>query len=91
MTAYTNSKGFKVIKASMQEVVAIGGYGICDSCSSASFYGNIIPALNGHWYCEKCYQEWLKRAKYYEEDREFEARCNEYYLNLLQDKGAKNE
>lgn len=85
MTAFTNSKDFKIIKTSMQEVVSIGGCGICDSCAKSSFIGYLIPALGRYWYCENCYQEWLKICKYYEEDKDFETKKYDYFLNLFKD------
>ncbi|QKF93188.1 demethylase [Campylobacter sp. CCUG 57310] len=83
MQTFTNSKGFKIIKTSRLEITAIGGFGICDSCSKTSSAGYLIPALGSYWYCEECYQEWLKTCKYYEEDREFETNKYLYFLKLL--------
>lgn len=68
-----NTKGFKVVELSLTELNQIGGYGICDWCNSSSFTGYYIAVLN-HWYCPKCYEEWLKRATYYAEDAMIEER-----------------
>ena len=46
------------------------------------FTGYLIPVLN-HYYCEKCYNEWVESAEYYEEDRWFEERKIEYYDSIL--------
>ena len=62
---------FKVIKLTVKELQEVeGGYalGICDWCGEASFDGYYIAVLN-RYYCPKCYEEWLKRAKYYPEDK----------------------
>lgn len=86
MNSFINSKGFKIIKTSKQEIISIGGFGICDSCAKISEYGYLIPALGSYWYCEKCYQEWLGHCRYYEEDREFEENKYKYYIKLLKGK-----
>lgn len=79
-----NEKGFLVIETSLTECVEkIGGVGICDSCNSSSFSGCYIAALNC-WYCPKCYQEWLSKARRYEEDIQIEQRNFDYYSKLLE-------
>ena len=74
MKVVENSKGFRVIEMSMVEVNGLlGGLGICDSCNNASFTGYYIAVLNS-WFCPQCYEDWLKRAKRYEEDIPIEER-----------------
>jgi hypothetical protein len=41
-----------------------------EACEDQVYY---IPALNDCM-CEKCYQGWIKKAKYYPEDRYYEKR-----------------
>lgn len=63
-----NPKGFYVIEMSDLEVNAcFGSCGICDYCNTKHENGYYISVLNS-WYCPKCYQEWIKRAKRYRED-----------------------
>lgn len=32
-----------------------------------------------HWYCKKCYEEWLARAEWYPEDADVERRNFNFY------------
>lgn len=78
-----NSKGFLVAEVSLTECVEkLGGYGICDSCNGTSEKGYYVAALN-HWVCPKCYNEWMQRAKNYEEDKPIEKRNFDYYSKIL--------
>lgn len=81
-TKVINPKGFLVIETTLCEMVAIGGFGICDFCNNSSFVGYYIAVLN-RWYCEKCYEEFTERAIYYEEDKRVELKNYEYYSNQL--------
>lgn len=49
----------------------LGGYGICDDCNTPVSEGYFVTVLNS-WFCPECYEQWLKTAINYEEDREFE-------------------
>lgn len=73
----SNPKGFKVIQINRVELVKKlshqGSIGICDFCNKTSEIGYYIAVLNS-WYCEKCYKNWLIRAKYYVEDLDIEKR-----------------
>ena len=79
---FINEKGFTVYEMTGAETMKFGGYGICDYCNEGAVKGYLIPVLN-HYYCEECYNNWLKRAEYYEEDRWFEERKIEYYDSIL--------
>lgn len=72
-----NPKGFKVIQINRAELLGklsqLGSVGICDFCNNTSTKGYYIAVLNS-WYCEKCYKNWLIRAKYYVEDLDIEKR-----------------
>lgn len=83
MTVKENDKGFKVIEMSMVEVnELLGGYGICDFCNKASFTGYYIAVLNS-WYCPECYEDFLKKAKRYDEDIPIEERNFERVKRLM--------
>lgn len=47
-------------------------YAICDSCNTAlNDHVYYVPVL--HWgMCEKCFEDWSKRATAYDEDKWFE-------------------
>lgn len=68
-----NPKGFKVIQIRGVELMKFTpmAMGICDYCGQASLDGFYIAVLNSY-YCPKCYEEWCKRAEYFDEDRPFE-------------------
>lgn len=79
-----NSKGFKVVKMTANEVLNTfdGSLCICDYCNAAAttktgMGGYYISVLNS-LYCEKCYNEWESRAENHPEDRKIEERN---YLN----------
>lgn len=47
----------------------------CDNCNHVirpDEVCHLIPVLNGYTYCQKCFDEWIKRAEYFEEDIPFE-------------------
>jgi hypothetical protein len=85
--AFINEKGFKIIECSALENVNLGGgMGICDFCgnhsSTFSTTGYYIAVLNS-WYCEDCYNEWVKGAINYPSDRKIEDRNFEMYKDIL--------
>lgn len=81
--AFINEKGFKIIECSALENVNLGsGMGICDFCNSPSEKGYYISVLNS-WYCEDCYNEWVKQAINYPSDRRIEDRNFEMYKDIL--------
>jgi hypothetical protein len=80
-----NEKGFKVINVSLSELhEKLGGLGICDWCNMASQEGYLVAVLN-HWYCPKCYQEWIEDEDTirYEEDAPIENRNFERYKKIF--------
>lgn len=91
MRSYINIKGFKIIETTGDEIKTIGGYGICDSCCRPSSNGYLIPALGSYWYCEKCYEEWIKNAVIYDEDKEFEARVFDKWVTALKEQGIMDD
>lgn len=66
-----NDKGFKVLTIDVDDLIKINSPGICDWCSEDVFTGKYIAVLN-HIYCDKCYDEWYKQAKYYSQDKPIE-------------------
>lgn len=81
-----NSKGFKVIEVPRIEVIdkmaKYGSVGICDCCGNSDTNGYYIAVLN-RWYCPKCYQEWMERAKRYPEDISFEESHFQLYRKIF--------
>ena len=73
-----NTKGFKVIKLRVTEMLDIweGGQGICDGCNQIcttkdGMEGYYIAVLN-YVYCQEDYDKWCERAVYYQEDSRIE-------------------
>lgn len=65
-------KNFTVYKISIEQCVRIfNGLGICDSCNDFATEGYYIPILNSY-YCEECYNDFIKTSIYYYEDEFFE-------------------
>ena len=83
-----NPKGFKVIKIKATELMDIifGSLGICDYCSNASFEGYYIAVLHSY-YCPDCYEDWMKRCEYYEEDAPYENQNFNAVVESLKKKG----
>lgn len=75
---YKNDKGFKVIEASGEEIINIGGLGICDHCGSMSTNGFYVAVLN-RWFCPACFYGWYETATRYAEDIPIEERHFEAY------------
>lgn len=76
-----NDKGFLVISCSTSELQAIepAALGICDRCNSAALHGYLCCALGHYFYCEDCYNDWVKRATRYTEDIPYEEKTfNEF-------------
>ena len=79
--------GYTAYEVSREEIMLLGGFGICDHCNTPSRTGYLVPVLN-HWICPKCYAEWNERAKFYPEDLEVEARNCAYYESIIPLGGA---
>lgn len=73
---------FLVIETSRSECISFGGMAVCDYCNAASEVGYYIAVLNC-WYCPKCFEEWKKRAKWYQEDADVEKRNYEAYSQII--------
>lgn len=83
MEKFHTKSGLIAYKTTVEEIMSIGGLGICDECGEFSFDGGfLVPVLN-HWQCKECFEDWQSRAKYYPEDAPFEARYARYYENVI--------
>jgi len=78
-------KGHKFIKLNINEMLKIGGLGICDSCCVPMSNGNLIPVLNSV-YCDDCFNKWVKEAVYYKEDVQYEEQKTNQFLRMLNEK-----
>lgn len=78
-----NDKGYKLIEMSMEEIVSVGGYAVCDSCNRTSSDGVYVAVLNG-WYCMDCFDAWYARvAECHPDDRAVELSNFKYMRNVL--------
>lgn len=78
---------FKLIKCTAEEVTEAFGSCpcLCDWCGKPclpSETGVYIAVLN-QWYCEECFQKWIKRTKWYAEDAPYENRNFAYAMQRL--------
>lgn len=72
-----NSKGFKVIELTKEEGKKVGWGSVCCNCNS-TIEGNMfyICGLNDVM-DKKCFEQWLRNAKFYPEDVYYETRLFE--------------
>lgn len=66
-----NDKNFKVIEVDFHDLLWVYGNADCANCANCGTY--YVAVLNCVL-CEKCYENWLREAKYNPEDREIEER-----------------
>lgn len=70
-----NRKNFLVIEMTREEMLAtwseFGGAGVCDRCNEMPEKGFYVAVLNDIL-CPVCFDDFLKTAKNYKEDRSFE-------------------
>ncbi len=85
----TSDKDFLLIKTSSDEVLQIGGLGICDRCCESKPEGYIIATLAGRWYCESCYSDWHSGAINYPEDRNYEETTHRKFVRFLSSRGVE--
>ena len=83
-----NEKDFIVFKATAKDTEAMGGMGICDHCNEFAEEGYLVAVLN-HYLCEKCYQEFITRAKHYPEDEWYEKKNAKVWEDFFA--GLENE
>ena len=59
-------------------------FALCDSCNSSINKGSYIyvPVLN-YILCQRCFEDWQKNGKWYEEDNNHQNRYSLYVVNKL--------
>ena len=83
MIKFKNKVGWTVYRISAAECYSFGGLAICDDCNTFCPKGGyLVPVLN-HFMCDKCYNDWNNRCKFYPEDLDFENSIIKYYENIL--------
>ena len=79
---------FLIIECTAKELREVTGQPIvmCDFCADVAlahnYKGFYIAVLN-QWICKKCYEDWKKRAHWYEEDSAIENKNFEFYAKLF--------
>lgn len=58
-------QGFSYVDVTIDECLKWGGLGICDCCNKGAFKELKLIWILHDTYCEKCFNEWLERAKKY--------------------------
>jgi len=74
--------GYTAYETTAIETTKLGGIGVCDECNKFAASGYLVPVLN-HYQCPKCFDSWNKRAKYYQEDIEFETQTESYFESKI--------
>lgn len=81
-----NSKGFKVIEISKEELLEklsqYGCIGICDFCGNPTEVGYYVAVIN-QWLCQDCYQDFISKVRYCIEDKPIEDRNFKFYSKLF--------
>ena len=78
------SKRFKVINVPRKVLEAATGQikCVCDNCLTSPDNGYYVAVLN-RWFCPTCYEHWINRAEYYEEDAWVEEKNYNRYMELF--------
>lgn len=89
-------KGFLVIKMNRKEAEMLGfgmggGACICMDCNNLCFDDIYYVAALCDTLCEKCYLDFITRAKYYPEDSKIEQKNFDFYIAMLKRNGIKIE
>ena len=58
-------QGFSYVDVTIGDCLKWGGLGICDGCGKGPFRELKLIWVLHDTYCEKCFNEWLERAKKY--------------------------
>lgn len=82
--------GHIAYKVSRQEVMLLGGCGICDDCNTSAETGYLVPFLN-RWLCPKCYEDFNRRATFYPEDLWAEECNSKYYESVIPVDGGEKD
>lgn len=64
---YTD-KGYSYVKCTKEDCFNWGGMAICDSCGKLMNEEVYLIYVLGQAFCTKCFKEWIKNSKRYEED-----------------------
>lgn len=65
-------QGYSYIKCTKEDCFDWGGMAICDDCNEPMMEEVYLIFILGRAYCKKCFDNWLKRSKRYEEDLELQ-------------------
>lgn len=65
---YYTKQGYSYIKCKKEDCLDWGGFGICDFCGEEMTDEVYLIFILNSAYCEKCFKEWINRARAYEED-----------------------
>ena len=74
MNKIVTEKGHSVLVLEKEEMLSVSSVEqpVCDSCmellTSPGYYIPLLHAI----YCVQCFEEWVERAVFYEEDRVYE-------------------
>ncbi len=75
-------QGYSYIKCTRQECFEWGGAAICDMCGKDMLDDVYLIYILSSAYCPKCFDDWIKHSKRYEEDIELQKRNDKrYYFN----------
>ena len=72
-------QGYMYAVVSKEDCYSWGGFAVCDLCGENFEKGYLTFVLN-NCVCEKCFNEWLQRAKTYEEDLRLQDECAEKWF-----------
>lgn len=78
---YTD-QGYSYIECTREECFSWGGAAICDYCNKNMFEKVYLIYILGQAYCPKCFKQWLKRSKRYEEDLQLQNQNHERWYAM---------
>lgn len=83
----TTPQGYMYVEVTKEDCLNWGGFAMCDLCGEMFEKSYLVFVLNGA-ICEKCFNEWVQRAKRYEDDLRLQEECYEdwfkFYLEKVQ-------
>ena len=90
MRKFKSRVGYLIYEATAADTEKLGGFGICDNCSSYSETGFLVAVLN-HYMCCECFAEWDNGSRMYLEDLHVERKREAYYDYIFDTKNLKVE
>lgn len=63
--------GYTYLPVTREHCYNWGGWAVCDHCNQEFFEGYLVFVLNG-CLCPSCFHDWIKRAKIYKEDLQYQ-------------------